>query len=186
MVPLYIIIDKMELFEQIVELVFSGAYWYLTIASIAIVLLENKNPVRTVAWVLLLLFIPYFGLLLYIVFGRSFKRQSRLSRKMHAQLTRSTNTARSQMAAVNDSLVSNYQPLIKLLQKTASTPLSANQDVGIYTDGKTLLNDMLKDIESAKHHIHAEYYIIESDETGNAFKNALIKKAQEGVKVRLI
>lgn len=186
MVPLYIIIDKMELFEQIVELVFSGAYWYLTIASIAIVLLENKNPVRTVAWVLLLLFIPYFGLLLYIVFGRSFKRQSRLSRKMYAQLTRSTNTARSQMAAVNDSLVSNYQPLIKLLQKTASTPLSANQNVGIYTDGKTLLNDMLKDIESAKHHIHAEYYIIESDETGNAFKNALIKKAQEGVKVRLI
>ena len=157
MVPLYIIIDKMELFEQIVELVFSGAYWYLTIASIAIVLLENKNPVRTVAWVLLLLFIPYFGLLLYIVFGRSFKRQSRLSRKMYAQLTRSTNTARSQIAAVNDSLVSNYQPLIKLLQKTASTPLSANQNVGIYTDGKTLLNDMLKDIESAKHPIHAVF-----------------------------
>ena len=90
------------------------------------------------------------------------------------------------MAAVNDSLVNTYQPLIRLLQKTASTPLSANQNVGIYTDGKTLLNDMLKDIESAKHHIHAEYYIIESDETGNAFKNALIKKAQEGVKVRLI
>lgn len=176
----------MELFEQIVEFIFSSAYWYLTFASIVVVLLENKNPVRTVAWVLLLLFLPYFGLLLYIVFGRSFKRQSRLSRKMHSQLTHLINTTRTHDTSANDSLIATYQPLIKLLQKTTKTPLSANHKVDIYTDGQTLLTDMLKDIESAKHHIHAEYYIIESDETGDAFKNALIKKAQEGVKVRLI
>lgn len=176
----------MELFEQIVEFILSGTYWYFIIASVAVVLLENKNPVRTVAWVLLLLFLPYFGLLLYIVFGRSFKRQSRLSRKMHTQLINQTQNARNQLAPINDTLLENYQPLIKLLQRTAGTPLSTNHSVDIYTDGKTLLADMLKDIEQAKHHIHAEYYIIESDETGDAFKNALIKKAQEGVKVRLI
>lgn len=176
----------MELFEQIVEYTLSGTYWYLIIASVAVVLLENKNPVRTVAWVLLLLFLPYFGLLLYVVFGRSFKRQSRLSRKMHSQLLSQTATARTQLEPLSDSLLQNYQPLIKLLEKTASAPLSTNTEVDIYTDGQTLLSDMLKDIEQAKHHIHAEYYILESDETGDAFKNALIKKAQEGVKVRLI
>jgi cardiolipin synthase len=176
----------MELLEQIVQYTLSGTYWYLIIASVAVVLLENKNPVRTVAWVLLLLFLPYFGLLLYIVFGRSFKRQSRLSRKMHAQLISQTQSARTQLEPLNDSLIESYQPLIKLLHKTAAAPLSTNNEVGIYTDGTTLLTDMLKDIESAKHHIHAEYYIMESDETGNAFKDALIKKAKEGVKVRLI
>lgn len=176
----------MELFEQIVEYTLSGTYWYLIIASVAVVLLENKNPVRTVAWVLLLLFLPYFGLLLYVVFGRSFKRQSRLSRKMHSQLLSQTATARTQLEPLSDSLLQTYQPLIKLLEKTASAPLSTNTEVDIYTDGQTLLSDMLKDIEQAKHHIHAEYYILESDETGDAFKNALIKKAQEGVKVRLI
>jgi cardiolipin synthase len=176
----------MELFEQIVEYILSGTYWYLIIASVAVVLLENKNPVRTVAWVLLLLFLPYFGLLLYLVFGRSFKRQSRLSRKMHTQLINQTQNARNHLEPVNDSLLESYQPLIKLLEKTGAAPLSTNHSVDIYTDGKTLLADMLKDIEQAKHHIHAEYYILESDETGDAFKNALIKKAQEGVKVRLI
>jgi cardiolipin synthase len=176
----------MELFEQIVEYILSGTYWYLIIASVAVVLLENKNPVRTVAWVLLLLFLPYFGLLLYLVFGRSFKRQSRLSRKMHTQLINQTQNARNHLEPVNDSLLESYQPLIKLLEKTGAAPLSTNHSVDIYTDGKTLLADMLKDIEQAKHHIHAEYYIIESDETGNAFKDALIKKAKEGVKVRLI
>jgi cardiolipin synthase len=176
----------MELFEQIVEYILSGTYWYFIIASVAVVLLENKNPVRTVAWVLLLLFLPYFGLLLYLVFGRSFKRQSRLSRKMHTQLINQTQNARNHLEPVNDSLLESYQPLIKLLEKTGAAPLSTNHSVDIYTDGKTLLADMLKDIEQAKHHIHAEYYILESDETGDAFKNALIKKAQEGVKVRLI
>lgn len=176
----------MELFEQIVEYILSGTYWYFIIASVAVVLLENKNPVRTVAWVLLLLFLPYFGLLLYLVFGRSFKRQSRLSRKMHTQLINQTQNARNHLEPVNDSLLESYQPLIKLLEKTGAAPLSTNHSVDIYTDGKTLLADMLKDIEQAKQHIHAEYYILESDETGDAFKNALIKKAQEGVKVRLI
>jgi cardiolipin synthase len=176
----------MELFEQIVEYILSGTFWYFIIASVAVVLLENKNPVRTVAWVLLLLFLPYFGLLLYLVSGRSFKRQSRLSRKMHTQLINQTQNARNHLEPVNDSLLESYQPLIKLLEKTGAAPLSTNHSVDIYTDGKTLLADMLKDIEQAKHHIHAEYYILESDETGDAFKNALIKKAQEGVKVRLI
>lgn len=176
----------MEILEQIIEYTLSGAYWYLIIASVAVVLLENKNPVRTVAWVLLLLFLPYFGLLLYVVFGRSFKRQSRLSRKMHSQLISQTKSARTQLEPINDSLIQKYQPLINLLHKTAASPLSTNNQADIYTDGKTLLTDMLRDIEQAKHHIHAEYYILESDETGNAFKDALIKKAQEGVKVRLI
>ena len=175
-----------QLIEQIIEFILAGAYWYLVIASVAVVLLENKNPVRTVAWVLLLLFLPYFGLLLYIVFGRSFKRQSRLSRKMHSQLISQTKNARDQLEPLSDSLIEKHQPLIKLLHKTANAPLSTNNQVNYYTDGKSLLADMLKDIEQAKHHIHAEYYIIESDETGNAFKDALIKKAKEGVKVRLI
>ena len=119
----------MELFEQIVEYTLSGTYWYLIIASVAVVLLENKNPVRTVAWVLLLLFLPYFGLLLYVVFGRSFKRQSRLSRKMHSQLLSQTATARTQLEPLSDSLLQTYQPLIKLLEKTASAPLSTNTEV---------------------------------------------------------
>lgn len=177
----------MELLEQILEYVIAGAYWYLVIASIAVVLLENKNPVRTVAWVLLLLFLPYFGLLLYVVFGRSFKRQSRLTRKMRMQMVNDIELAlQHRNEGQNNPLLEQHSTLTRLLSRTAHAPVFANNNVDIYTDGKKLLDDILADIEHAKHHIHAEYYIIESDETGEAFKNALIKKAKEGIEVRLI
>ncbi len=177
----------MDRFEQIIEFVFSGAYWYLTIASIAVVLLENKNPVRTIAWVLLLLFLPYIGLFIYIIFGRSFKRQSRLSRKMRLQKENNLQPIlqRQYYDNTNPAITAN-QPLIDLLKNTGEAPLLGNNDVKIYTNGNNLLQDMLADIQQAQHHIHAEYYIIESDKTGEAFKNALIQKAKEGVRVRFI
>lgn len=177
----------MELFEQIAEWVLSGAYWYLIIASVAVVLLENKNPVRTIAWVLVLLFLPYFGLLLYMVFGRSFKRQSRLSRKMKLQMVDSIKPILDRhVNATQQPSIEKYNGLIKLLEKTGQAPLVGSKQVDVFTEGNHLLDAMLHDIEQAKHHIHAEYYIIESDETGEAFKNALIKKAKEGLEVRLI
>lgn len=177
----------MDSLEQIIEYILSGAYWYLIIASVAVVLLENKNPVRTIAWVLVLIFLPYFGLLLYIVFGRSFKRQSRLSKKMRTQMANCIEAALQQSYhAQSNQLLEKYAPLTQLLKKVANAPILANNEVTYYTKGDILLSSMLADIEKAKHHIHVEYYIIESDETGEAFKNALIKKAQEGLEVRLI
>ena len=139
----------MELLEQILEYVIAGAYWYLVIASVAVVLLENKNPVRTVAWVLLLLFLPYFGLLLYVVFGRSFKRQSRLTRKMRMQMVNDIELAlQHRNEGQNNPLLEQHSTLTRLLSRTAHAPVFANNNVDIYTDGKKLLDDMLADIEA--------------------------------------
>lgn len=176
-----------QIIKQIIEFILAGAYWYLVIASIAVVLLENKNPVRTIAWVLVLLFLPYFGLLLYVVFGRSFKRQSRLSRKMRLQMANDLESAFTQgNTTYANPLYASYAPLMQLLKNVAKAPVLTNNKVNYFIKGETLLNSMLNDINHAQHHIHVEYYIIESDETGEAFKDALIKKAKEGIEVRLI
>lgn len=172
---------------QVLYYVLLAAYWILVISSVSVVLLENKNPVRTTAWILVLTTVPFIGLLLYIVFGRSYHRQSRLSRKTKSKIQVCMNPAiaRTELAT-SSKIVKKHAHLIKLLETSSEAKLFANNNVEIYTNGKKLFADILNDIENAKNHIHAEYYIVETDKTGNKFKDALIKKAREGVEVRLI
>lgn len=165
------------------------AYLYLSIVCIVVILLENKNPVRTMAWVMVLVFLPLLGLFLYMVFGRSFHRQKRISRKLKSKIYNcaSPQLSRSIKSISADSeVVDRHIGLIRMLQKSGEAELFANNNVDIFTDGKSLLDRMIADIEKATNHIHVEYYIIESDETGGRFKNALIEKVRQGVEVRLI
>lgn len=165
------------------------AYTYLSIVCIVVILLENKNPVRTASWIMVLVFLPFLGLFLYIVFGRSFHRQKRISRKLKSKIY---NCAQPQLSRsiksinANSEVVDKHIELIHMLQKSGEAELFANNNVEIFIDGKDLFENIINDIENASNHIHVEYYIIESDDTGNRFKNALIEKAKQGVEVRLI
>mgnify|MGYP003595985961 CR=1 FL=1 len=74
--------------------------------------------------------------------------------------------ARTELAT-NSKIVKKHAHLIKLLETSSEAKLFANNTVEIYTNGKKLFADILNDIENAKNHIHAEYYIVETDKTGN-------------------
>ena len=72
----------MEIVSEILYIIFIVAYIYTVVSSIIVVLLENKHPVRTTAWILVLVFLPLIGLFLYFLFGRSFQRQRKISKKI--------------------------------------------------------------------------------------------------------
>ncbi len=66
------------------------------------------------------------------------------------------------------------------------SPLSKNNKISFYTDGEKKFEALFKDIEQAQETVNVEYYSFMNDDLGNKFLNLLIKKAREGVKVRLI
>ena len=68
----------MEIVSEILYIIFIVAYIYTVVSSIIVVLLENKHPVRTTAWILVLVFLPLIGLFLYFLFGRSFQRNEKI------------------------------------------------------------------------------------------------------------
>ena len=72
----------MEFLSDILILIFLATYVYTVVSSIVVVLLENKHPVRTSAWIMVLIFVPFIGLLLYVVVGRSYHRQGNISKKL--------------------------------------------------------------------------------------------------------
>ena len=176
-----------HLYQFISNVIFS-AYLFVIITSIITVLTDGKrNPVRTISWILVISLLPYAGIFFYILFGRSYHRQRRISNRIKKKIkNRSKKQAINQVELSKYPIVEKNIKLATLIGKTSEFGVYGNNEIDIFTEGEKLLGRMLEDISKAKDHIHAEYFIIETDETGNTFKEALIKKAQEGVDVRVI
>jgi len=165
------------------------AHWFdilLVIILVSIILmeiLENGHPIRTLAWILLLVFLPVVGLVLYHFFGRD--------RKKHRMV--STADMNSLQACVDEAVAGHVcqdppEPLRNLitLMQTAGHALPVeDNDVRVYTDFPTMYDDLLADLESARHHIHFQFFKFEDDEVGRRVEDLLVRKAEEGLEVRL-
>ncbi len=172
---------------------FSSLWTALTVlttsAIIWVLINERKNYVHTFAWILVLIFLPLVGIFFYFAVGRNFRKNKLFSNKEIAD--------RLEFKAINKFLDVNYQDynfmidsqsskIMKLLYNNSKAFLSHNNNIELFPDGIKLFDKMLLDIKQAKHHIHLEYFGFANDETGKRFRDALIKKAQEGVEVRII
>ena len=141
--------------------------------------LERKQPEKTIAWLLILTLLPPIGLILYIFLGRNWKRN-----KLNDRINPKINDLISPI--LDEYPEKQYVPLMELLAFNSDSPIFVNNDIKIYKDGVEKFKDLKEELLNAKHHIHLEYYIVNSDEIGNEIKDILIKKALEGVKVRFI
>ncbi len=64
--------------------------------------------------------------------------------------------------------------------------LQSNNDIRIYTDGKEKFKALLWEMEHARSYIHLQYYIIKRDELWKQIEEVLIRKARQGVEVRVL
>src|SRR5262245_2389713 len=70
--------------------------------------------------------------------------------------------------------------------RTSGVPLIEGNSIRLLKDARENYPAWLEAIRAARHHIHFESYIIHEDDTGKMFAEALLAKAREGVRVRLI
>lgn len=166
-------------------------YWLLlviyvaTVAGIIIVVIsENRNPVKSLAWVTVLMLLPIAGIVLYIFFGRNLKSRRLISRRNKRKLLNREQFKQLDIKTLPLSIESRQQ--IRLARSLTGSIYFPGNKVQIFTDGKSKFEALLKDIDNAKKFINLQYYIFENDEIGNRVKLSLMTKAQEGVKVRVI
>lgn len=177
-----------------IEIAFNTLYWLfrINILWIAIVIfLENKNPSRTVAWLLVLTLIPLLGFLCYILFGRSYRKKSLSKSKHLSDSDRLLHAAKVQQGLIDyidlpNSTNAHNKRLMQLILNNAKAPFSLKNEINVLTNGMSKFNRLIGCIERAKEHIHIEYFIIKDDQIGNEIRRLLIEKAKKGVKVRII
>ena len=155
----------------------------LLVSIILMEIAENGHPIRTLAWILVLTFLPVIGLVLYFFFGRDRKNRRMVSAEDLEHLQE--NSAQACRGQIREDIPAPLRNLVTLLYSAGhALPVDGN-DVQVYTDFPSMYDDLLADLESAQHHIHFQFFKFEDDELGRKAEEILSRKAREGVEVRL-
>lgn len=162
--------------------------YFLTVIGVIItVLLENRNPLKTSAWVLIIGLVPIIGLIAYIIFGQEQRKLYRINKRYYRRLQKSPRMQAILPREVHNCNVPNrYQNLIQLVERNSDSPLMSYDSCSIYTRGKEFYDQLLSDIQRATTHIHIESYLFEPDDIFERLSEALILKRAEGVDIRII
>ena len=159
-------------------------YLFIIVGTMISVLMDNRQPDKTMAWLLVLIFLPVVGIVLYIFFGQNTRKERMMSQRSIDQLTKRSMLEFAEQRDLR--LPEPYKPLIQLFaNQNMSLPFKDNL-VDIYTSGYEFFPALLSAIGQARHHIHLDTYIIENDPLGRLIADALADKARAGVEVRLI
>lgn len=167
-------------------LLYIGYVLMMVAAIVAIihVLMDNRQPAKTMAWILVIGFVPVVGVVFYLFFGINHRKERIISQSQMDELTK-----RSMLSFVEQHdfhVPERHKPLVDLfVNQNFSLPFKDNQ-IDIMTDGYAFFPELLKDIAEATHHIHINMYIFENDAVGRLVADALMDKARQGIKVRLI
>ena len=159
-------------------------YVCVVLVTMVTVLMDNRQPAKTMAWVMVLIFIPVVGIVLYFFFGQNTRKEKYISQRSMDQLTKRSMLEFAEQQDLK--LPEEHSTLIKLFGSLNWALPFKNNEADILTDGYSFFAALLKDIGGARHHIHLETYIICDDPLGRLVADALMDKARAGVEVRLI
>ncbi|MEX2272499.1 MAG: cardiolipin synthase [Vicinamibacterales bacterium] len=162
--------------------------------SVAVfMILENRSPQSTIAWLFVLLLVPPVGLFLYALFGRSwhaFSRKGTLRKLMHGDLAaRSTRLLEEQpitLEKLAEGPIGDYARLGAMLWASARAPLTLSNHFEILQDAREKYPRIISDIRTASQSIHLLYYEWASDAFTEEVGKLLIEKVDSGVEVRIL
>jgi cardiolipin synthase len=163
-----------------------GLYAYLAWVTYLIVLgvwivLQKREPVATLSWILALAVLPYFGFLVYHLLGPQRIVRQRLRRVRSRVRDGERSDSSTSLQGHTETL-----ELSRVATKATGIGPSHARKVELLIDGHAKYTRLLADIAQAQHHVHLEYYIFTPDTSGRALRDALIACARRGVRVRLL
>lgn len=159
------------------------------LADILVLIIVNRwvNPANKLSWTFLIMVSPIFGLVVYLLFGRS-KLTKKTARRMDAankeiQKYISPNENEEKALQKLDYGVYNQS---KYINDWAKFPVYRNTSTQYYKCGEEMFPDMLLALKNAKYFIFLEYFIVEEGYMFGEIEKILEQKVKEGVDVRLI
>ena len=166
-------------------------YVFVIIAVLLRVIYDTQSVTKTLAYLLLVIFLPLIGIFIYFSFGINYRKNKLYSKKIVQDKKQEElvlekldlyNRKNLEASRENDAFVG----LTNMIYQTDRSPLTTNNTTKLLINGEEKFPEVLEALRNAKHHIHVEYYIYEDDEIGRAIEQIMIEKANSGVEVRFI
>ncbi|HEX2847459.1 MAG TPA: cardiolipin synthase [Chitinophagaceae bacterium] len=167
-------------------------YVLILVATCIRIVYDTRTTTKTMAYLLLAVFLPVAGIIFYFSFGINYRKRKIYGRKEISNATVLEELKKATTAYTQDALkhagtvVQEYKELARLLVKDQQSPFTRHNKVKLLINGEEKFPEVLEAIRAATSHIHLEYYIVERGEVARELVEALLEKAKEGVEVRFI
>ena len=165
--------------------------YFIIVAIVCVRIIFNTNsPSKAIAYMILVVVFPFFGIFFYFSFGDNFKKK-----KLYLKKVKFNNISylelKNNVLEYTDKIIKKHNKNLKHFLPLANYRLNDNLStdnnyVELLINGEKKFPDVINSLKAAKKHIHIEYYIFEDDEIGIEIGEILIEKAKQGVKVRFI
>lgn len=151
-----------------------------------ILLRDDLSPPGRLAWFIVLNLLPYFGVIVYFLFGeidighRAVKRHN----KIFADINANAAEFMGEKASVENLIEPLYRPGFRYAGSINGFYTVAGNQAEVMADSDATITRLIADIDAATDHVHVLFYIWLNDNTGNAIAQALIRAAKRGLTCR--
>lgn len=160
----------------------------LTLLLIPAVLLNRrKQPAATIAWIMAIIILPYFGAILFLFFGINRVERRALQRQVKTQ------AFATPLGDVNEFAVSAraddcalVTQMMRLAETVSGDTATDRNRIAVHADTEETFHRIETAIRSAKTSIDLEYYIWQPDRSGTRLRDLLIERASEGIQIRFL
>ena len=151
-----------------------------------IVIPRNRRPQTAMAWLLAIFFVPYLGVILFLIVGSA--RLPRDRRRKQSQINEYIleTTEGFDLVQHDPPWPVWLEPIVELNRTLGSMPLVGGNRATLFSDNQKALDAMTEAIRGAKKSLHVEFYILSLDSTTAPFFDALEDAHNRGVVVRVL
>ena len=172
------------------EIIVTSIYLINFFAILNLLFREKRGTETTIAWVMILIIIPAFGCILYLLVGRGVAKDNMFKIKEAEDKIIKKNILDTQVRLeYGDKLypdIVEHRDMIYALANSNYSNFTTNNDVDIYADCNGFFDSLLEELKKANKYINIQFYIFKDDEIGNKIIDILLDKAKEGVEIRLL
>ncbi|MDI1335953.1 MAG: phospholipase D-like domain-containing protein, partial [Lacunisphaera sp.] len=157
-----------------------------TSRSAVIYVPRNRRPQTALAWLLAIFFIPYVGILLFLLVGSAKLPRKRRRRQRQINEYILDTTEGFDQVKRDPPWPSWLESVVELNRTLGSMPLVGGNSAQLFSDNQKALDAMTQSIREAKRTVHVEFYILLLDDVTKPFFDALEEAHQRGVTVRVL
>jgi cardiolipin synthase A/B len=161
--------------------------WLLRLVMLLVVT-RRREPAAAMAWLLVIFFSPWVGLVLYWLIGENRLPRRRIEAREHARekLREVASRFEQHPSVVRPELGPEAAAAVVLAERLGDMPILGGNAVTLIADTNELIDRLVADIDAAEHHVHLLFYIYANDATGQRVADALHRAVRRGVACRVL
>jgi cardiolipin synthase len=162
--------------------------WVIRLTMLPVIVLRKEKPATCLAWLAMIFFEPWVGLGLYLLIGENRLGRRRLAlRTQRRRLFQESDHPRVESIDLAQPAEGDeFSLLTHLVEHGGGMPVVAGNSISLMSDTDVVIDRLISDIDSARHHVHLLFYIFADDSVGRRVAEALARAAKRGVMCRVL